>query len=109
MRDIPRWFMNKVSESSLMSFHGKPTVPRDSLGVIAWLNVGHTTQTESFAQSKAFTATVANNVCETYAWKPVPQSWIIFIRIKYSLESSEMFIRVNDGSILKSIGGHLIY
>ncbi|KAK1387828.1 hypothetical protein POM88_016006 [Heracleum sosnowskyi] len=104
MRDIPSWFMNQVSESSVMRFHGTPTVPSDSLGVIAWLNVGHTTQTEPVTHSKAFIAFVANNVCEAYAWKPVPQSWIIFIRIEGSLKSSDLSIEVNHRLIAKSIG-----
>ncbi|XP_074338646.1 disease resistance protein Roq1-like isoform X2 [Apium graveolens] len=112
MRDIPHWFMNQVSDSSRLSFHGIPTLPGDSLGVmvIAWLNVGHTTDhTEPVTHSKAFKATIANDVCETNAWKPVPQSWIIFIQKNNYSESSEMVIEVKDGLGVKSIGGHLIY
>lgn len=110
MRDIPHWFMNQVSESYRLSFHGIPTVPSDSLGVIAWFNVGHTADhTKPVTYSKAFAATIANRVYETNAWKPVPQSWIIFIQKKYYSESSEIVIEVGDGLAVKSIGGHLIY
>lgn len=86
-------------------------MPGNCLGIIAWLNVshkifGHTTL------SKAFKAYVRYHVYETFAWKPVPQSWIIFVPGKNTLLSGDKIdIGVDDqyGLSVESIGGHLIY
>lgn len=107
MRDIPRWFMYQVSERYKLLAQGTPDVSRNSLGVIAWLNVAHTTRTIPATHSKfrAYRATVADYVCGSYAWNPVPQSWIIFIKTN----PWKSIIEIEGGRGVKSIGCHLIY